>query len=310
MTTTHSPVRTARPDRPARPQGAPRPSRVRRGGAAARLWKASPLAFVTLVAAVALSVFPIYFMVVGATLSNDEIFRIPPHLLPGSRLWTNLRAVFANEDANLEKGVINSMIVSSCVTLSVVFFSSLAGFAFAKLRFRGKNALLLLILGSMMVPVQLGLIPLFLIMVRLGWENTLAAVIVPFLINGFGIFLMRQYASQAIPDELIEAARVDGATTWGIYWRVVLPTLRPAAAVLGIFTFMQTWNDFLWPLVAMQDPANPTVQISLRSLGNGYYQDYSQVFAATAVATVPLLIVFILFGRQIIGGIMEGAIKA
>jgi cellobiose transport system permease protein len=310
MATTHSHVRTARPDHPARPQGAPRPSRVRRGGALGRLWKSSPLTFITLVAAVALSVFPIYFMVVGATLSNDEIFKIPPPLLPGSRLGANLKAVFANEDANLAKGLLNSVIVSSCVTLSVVFFSSLAGFAFAKLRFRGKNAMLLLILGSMMIPVQLGLIPLFLIMVRLGWENHLAAVIVPFLINGFGIFLMRQYASQAIPDELIEAARVDGATTWGTYWRVVLPALRPAAAVLGIFTFMQTWNDFLWPLVAMQDPANPTVQISLRSLGNGYYQDYSQVFAATAVATVPLLIVFIVFGRQIIGGIMEGAIKA
>jgi cellobiose transport system permease protein len=310
MATTHSHARTARPEHPARPQRAPRPSRVRRGGALGRLWKSSPLTFITLVAAVALSVFPIYFMVVGATLSNDEIFKIPPPLLPGSRLGANLKAVFANQDANLAKGLLNSVIVSSCVTLSVVFFSSLAGFAFAKLRFRGKNAMLLLILGSMMIPVQLGLIPLFLIMVRLGWENHLAAVIVPFLINGFGIFLMRQYASQAIPDELIEAARVDGATTWGTYWRVVLPALRPAAAVLGIFTFMQTWNDFLWPLVAMQDPANPTVQISLRSLGNGYYQDYSQVFAATAVATVPLLIVFIVFGRQIIGGIMEGAIKA
>jgi cellobiose transport system permease protein len=268
------------------------------------------LTFLTLVAAVALSVFPIYFMIVGATVGNDAIFKSPPPLLPGSRLIANLKAVFANTDANLSKGLLNSLIICSCVTLSVVFFSSLAGFAFAKLRFRGKNVMLLLILGSMMIPVQLGLIPLFIIMVKLGWENHLAAVIVPFLINGFGVFLMRQYASQAIPDELIEAARVDGATTWGIYWRVVLPGLRPAAAVLGIFTFMQTWNDFLWPLVAMQDPENPTVQISLRSLGNGYYQDYSQVFAATAVATVPLLIVFLVFGRQIIGGIMEGAIKA
>jgi cellobiose transport system permease protein len=121
---------------------------------------------------------------------------------------------------------------------------------------------------------------------------------------------MRQYATQAVPDELIEAARIDGSNTWGIYWHVVLPALRPAAAVLGIFTFMQTWNDFLWPLVALQDPENPTVLISLRNLGNGYYQDYAQVFAGTAVATVPLLIVFILLGRQIIGGIMEGALKA
>jgi cellobiose transport system permease protein len=310
MATTHARGGIQHHELPARPQGAPRPGRVRRGGAAARMWRTSPLTFLTLVAAVALSIFPIYFMIVGATVGNDAIFRSPPPLVPGARLITNLKAVFANQDANLSKGLLNSFIICSCVTLSVVFFSSLAGFAFAKLRFRGKNVMLLLILGSMMIPVQLGLIPLFIIMVKLGWENHLAAVIVPFLINGFGVFLMRQYASQAIPDELIEAARVDGATTWGIYWRVVLPALRPAAAVLGIFTFMQTWNDFLWPLVAMQDPENPTVQISLRSLGNGYYQDYSQVFAATAVATVPLLIVFLVFGRQIIGGIMEGAIKA
>jgi cellobiose transport system permease protein len=309
MATTHSHVRTARPDHPARPQGAPRPSRVRRSGPLGRLWKRSPLTFITLVAAVALSVFPIYFMVVGATLSNDEIFKIPPPLLPGSRLGANLKAVFANEDANLAKGLLNSVIVSSCVTLSVVFFSSLAGFAFAKLRFRGKNAMLLLILGSMMIPVQLGLIPLFLIMVRLGWENHLAAVIVPFLINGFGIFLMRQYASQAIPDELIEAARVDGATTWGTYWRVVLPALRPAAAVLGIFTFMQTWNDFLWPYSVLNQD-QPTVQLSLATLSSGYYSDFAQIFAGTALATLPLLLVFVLFGRQIIGGIMEGALKA
>lgn len=301
MATTY-PTRTVQP-------AERRPPR-RRKDATAKLWKASPLTYLTLVMAIALSVFPLYFMVVGATLTNDALGKVPPALLPGGRLFINLRTAFANQDANIGTGLLNSIIISSCVTISVVFFSSLSGFAFAKLRFRGKSALLLVILGSMMVPVQLGLIPLFLMMVKLGWENHLAAVIVPFLVNGFGVFMMRQYASQAVPDELIEAARVDGSNTWGIYWHVVLPALRPAAAVLAIFTFMQTWNDILWPLVAMQDPANPTVQISLRSLGNGYYTDYSQVFAGTAVAVIPLLIVFIVFGRQIIGGIMEGALKA
>ncbi|HEY2672258.1 MAG TPA: carbohydrate ABC transporter permease [Rugosimonospora sp.] len=285
-----------------------KPRRLR--SASTRLWRTSPLTYLTLLVAIVLSIFPLYFMLVGATQTNDAIYQSPPSLIPGSHLMHNLRVVFANQSANVGTGLINSIIISSCVTVSVVFFSSLAGFAFAKLRFRGKSALLLVILGSMMIPVQIGLIPLFLIMVKLGWENHLQAVIVPILVNGFGVFMMRQYASQAVPDELIEAARVDGSNTWGIYWHVVLPALRPAAAVLGIFTFMQTWNDFLWPLVAMQDPDNPTVLISLRNLGNGYYQDYAQVFAGTAVATVPLLIVFILLGRQIIGGIMEGALKA
>jgi len=121
---------------------------------------------------------------------------------------------------------------------------------------------------------------------------------------------MRQYASQAVSDELIEAARVDGCSTFRIYWSVVLPALRPAAAVLGLFTFMQTWNDFLWPFVVLNDPTNPTVQLSLRLLSVGYYQDYSLVFAGTAVATLPLFVVFVVFGRQIISGIMEGALKA
>ncbi len=257
-----------------------------------------------------LSVFPIYFMLVGASSTNAALNHVPPPLLPSSHFLENLRKVWANDDAHIGKGLVNSIVVAASVTVSSVFFSTLAGFAFAKLRFRGKNMLLLVVLGSSMVPVQLGVIPLYLMMVRFGWQNRLAAVIVPFLITAFGVFMMRQYTAQAVPDELVEAARMDGCSTWRIYWNVVLPALRPAAAVLAIFTFMQYWNDFLWPLVALQDPENPTVQISLRSLGTGYYTDYAQVFAGTAVAVVPLLVVFIIFGRRIIGGIMEGALKA
>jgi cellobiose transport system permease protein len=134
-------------------------------------------------------------------------------------------------------------------------------------------------------------------------------VIVPFLVTGFGVFMMRQYASQAIPDELIDAARVDGASTIRIYWHVVLPALRPAIAVLGLFTFMQTWNEFMWPLVVL-NPDNPTVQLSLNQLNSAYFTDYTLLFTGTLIATVPLLIIFALFGRQIIGGIMEGALKA
>lgn len=196
------------------------------------------------------------------------------------------------------------------VTVSVVFFATLAGFAFAKLRFRGRNALLLVIVATMMVPTQLGVIPLYLLMTKLNWNDRLPAVIVPALVTGFGVFMMRQYAGQAVSTELIEAARMDGCNTARIYWNVVLPALRPAAAVLGLLTFMTTWNDFLWPYAVLNDPENPTVQLSLRALSDGYYQDMSQVFTGTAIATLPLLLVFVLFGRQIIGGIMEGAVKA
>ncbi|MCF0092455.1 carbohydrate ABC transporter permease [Micromonospora sp. MH99] len=275
-----------------------------------RLWRASPLTYLALIFAAVLSIFPIWWMFVIASRSNDAMGQLPPPVTPGGNLGANIARLFDNTDAYFLTGLINSTIVATTVTVSVVFFSSLAGFAFAKLRFRGRNALLLVIIATMMVPTQLGVIPLYLLMTKLQWNDRLPAVIVPVLVTGFGVFMMRQYAGQAISDELIEAARMDGCGTPRIWWHVVLPALRPAAAVLGLLTFMTTWNDFLWPYAVLNDPANPTVQLSLRALSDGYYQDMSQVFTGTAIATLPLLLVFVLFGRQIIGGIMEGAVKA
>jgi ABC-type glycerol-3-phosphate transport system permease component len=268
-----------------------------------------PLVQLTLIVAIALSAFPLYWLFVVATRSNDVIGDWPPPLVPGGNLGDNVSRLLAAEEAAFLRGVVNSMIASTVVTVAVVFFSSLAGFAFAKLRFRGRNGLLLVILGTMMIPVQMGIIPLYMIMVELGWQNRLEAVIVPFLVSAFGVFLMRQYAERAVPDELIEAARVDGCSTFRIFWSVVMPALRPGAAVLGLFTFMGTWNEFLWPL-AVLEADNPTVQLSLSLLSTSYYTDYTLMFAGVLVSTVPLALVFVAFGRQIIGGIMEGAVKA
>jgi cellobiose transport system permease protein len=275
----------------------------------AEVGRAGPLVYTVLALGVALSVFPLYFMFVVATRSNDAIGGLPPVLTPGGQLAENVQRLLANGDAHFLRGLANSVLVSGCVTLAVVLFSTLAGFAFAKLRFRGRNMLLLMIIATMAIPVQLGLIPLYILMVKLGWVGDLKAVIVPFLVSGFGVFMMRQYSASAVSDELIEAARVDGCSTLRIYWNVVLPAVRPAAAVLGLFTFMQTWNDFLWPYSVLNQD-QPTVQLSLATLSSGYYSDFAQIFAGTALATLPLLLVFILFGRQIIGGIMEGALKA
>jgi cellobiose transport system permease protein len=296
----------ARPVRPA-PAAAPRPIRRRRAPGA-RLWEASPLTYLALILAIVLSIFPIVWSFIIASRESSAVYEYPP--LPGDLLFENLGRALYNEHAAFTLGLANSVIVSSIVTVSVVFFSSLAGFAFAKLRFRGRNALLLVTILTMMIPTQLGLIPLYLLMVELEWTGQLQAVIVPFLVTGFGVFLMRQYTASAVPDELIEAARIDGCNTWRIYWSVVLPALRPAAAVLGLLTFMQTWNEFLWPYVVL-NADTPTVQYSLKILQAGYYTtDYSQVFAGTIIATLPLIIVFLVFGRQIISGIMEGSVKA
>ncbi|MEU0152424.1 carbohydrate ABC transporter permease [Micromonospora fulviviridis] len=275
-----------------------------------RLWPAGRLTYLALGVTALMSVFPIYWMFVVASRTSDAMGQVPPPLTPGGNLGANIARLFANTDAYFLTGLINSAIVAGTVTVSVVFFSTLAGFAFAKLRFRGRNALLLVIVATMMVPTQLGVIPLYLLMTKLNWNDRLPAVIVPALVTGFGVFMMRQYAGQAVSTELIEAARMDGCNTARIYWNVVLPALRPAAAVLGLLTFMTTWNDFLWPYAVLNDPENPTVQLSLRALSDGYYQDMSQVFTGTAIATLPLLLVFVVFGRQIIGGIMEGAVKA
>jgi ABC-type glycerol-3-phosphate transport system permease component len=271
--------------------------------------KSQPLVYLTLFAALALSAFPLYWLFVVATRSNDIVGDWPPPLLPGGNLGDNVSRLFAAEDAHFLLGMANSAFASVTVTVAVVFFSSLAGFAFAKLRFRGRNGLLLVILATMMIPVQMGIIPLYMIMVELGWQNRMEAIIVPSLVSAFGVFLMRQYAERAIPDELIEAAKVDGCSTFRIFWTIVLPALRPGAAVLGLFTFMGTWNEFLWPL-AVLEADNPTVQFSLSQLSTTYYTDYTLMFAGALVATVPLLLVFIAFGKQIIGGIMEGAVKA
>jgi cellobiose transport system permease protein len=284
--------------------------RTRRAVAgSARLWEASPLTYIVLIFGIALSAFPLYWMFVVATRTNDVVGAVPPPFIAGQHLGQNMHRLFANEQAHFAKALVNSAIASAVVALSVVFFSSLAGFAFAKLRFRGRNALLVIIVATMMVPVQMGIIPLYMVMVHLHWTGKLQAVIVPFLVTGFGVFMMRQYASQAVPDELIEAARVDGASTFRIFWSVVLPALRPAASVLALFTFMQTWNEFIWPR-AVLNPDNPTVQYSLALLNSAYFNDYTLMFAGTVVATVPLFIVFVVFGRQIISGIMEGAVKA
>ncbi|HZE41519.1 MAG TPA: carbohydrate ABC transporter permease [Stackebrandtia sp.] len=276
-----------------------------------RLWSASPLTRLALLVALVLSVWPLYWMVVIASRDTSAASQVPPPFLPGGNLGTNVRRALADESSHLLTGLGNSIVVSGTVTLAVVVISSLAGFAFARLRFAGRTGLLVVVLLTMMVPLQqIGIIPLYIAMVQLNWVNTMQAVILPFLVNGFGIFLMRQYTVQAVPNELIEAARMDGASTWRIYLSVVLPAVRPGIAVLALLTFMQNWNEFLWPLVVLQ-PDNPTVQVAIRGLSQSNHgQDYSMIFTGTLLSIVPLVVVFAAFGRQIVGGLMEGAVKA
>ncbi|ETK34641.1 carbohydrate ABC transporter permease [Microbispora sp. ATCC PTA-5024] len=264
------------------------------------------LTYLTLTAVAFFSALPLYYSVVVASRDNSALASVPPPLVPGGNLVANISRVF--DTVPFALALLNSVLVAGLIATSVMFFSTLAGFAFAKLRFRGSRALLVLTITTMMVPTQLGIIPLYLIMVKLEWTGTLYALIVPALTNAFGVFFMTQYLSRALPGELLEAGRVDGCTTWGLFWHVALPAARPAAAVLGMLTFMSAWNDYFWPLVVLT-PENPTVQVALSTLAAGYVSDYALSLAGTTLGTLPLVIVFALLGKQVIGGIMQGAVK-
>jgi cellobiose transport system permease protein len=271
--------------------------------------RTSPWVYIGLILISLVSIYPLYFVFVIATRSLDALNSPTPTWLPGGEFLNNFNKALERDNVHFWKGLINSVIVSSVVTLSVVLTSTLAGFAFAKLKFRGRNALMLTILVTMMVPTQLGLIPLWGMMQQWGLVYSIWAVILPFLTSAFGVFLMRQYTLSAVPDELIEAARVDGCTTFRTYYSVVLPAVAPGAAVLALLTFMEQWNNYLWPR-AVLSPDNPTLQVTLGYISYTYYTDYSMVFAALAVAILPLILAVLFFGKQIIGGIMEGAVKA
>ncbi|WP_081913717.1 carbohydrate ABC transporter permease [Glycomyces sp. NRRL B-16210] len=265
---------------------------------------------VALVAVAILSIFPLYWMVVIASRTTSDAAGFPPALIPGGNLGENFIEALQNPEARLLLGLQNSLIITGTVTASVILISTLGGFAFAKLKFRGSKILMGVVLFAMMVPLQqLGIVPLYMIMVELQWLDTLQAVILPFLVNGFGIFMMRQYVEQAVPDEIIEAARIDGASTIGIWWRIVLPALRPAMVVLGLLTFMLNWNEFLWPFMVLSGE-NPTIQLAIRQLSTATWSaDLSMIFTGTLISIIPIAILFVVFGRQIVSGIMEGSTK-
>src|ERR671927_1904971 len=273
-----------------------------------RFRRAGPLTYLFLLLVAAASLFPLYWSLVVASHDNSAVASYPPVLTPGHQLWHNIHRLFDSGEVNVNfwAALLNSAIVASVVTVAVVFFSALAGFAFAKLRFRGRRVLMLTIVATMLVPVQLGVIPLYIEMIHLGWVNRLPAVIAPNLVSAFGVFLMRQYIAGAVPNDLIDASRVDGCHTARVFWHVVLPAVRPAAAVLGLLTFMNTWNDFFWPLIVLS-PRNPTVQVAVSTLASGYVQDYALVLTGTFISILPLLFVFVVLGKQIIGGLKQGA---
>ena len=228
--------------------------------------------------------------------------------IPGGNFIANAITVINNPAVNFWPALWNSIFSSTVIGASVVLSSTLAGWAFAKLRFRGSKALLVFVVATLAVPTQLGVVPLYILFADLGWTGQIGAIIVPALTSAFGVFWMTQYLSQTVPDELIEAARVDGASMLRTFWTVGVVAARPAAAMLFLFTFVNAWNQFFWPFIVL-DRQSPTLPVALSLLQSNYFVDYSIVLAGVLLATIPLLILFAFAGKQLVSGIMAGAVK-
>ncbi|WES63739.1 carbohydrate ABC transporter permease [Microbacter sp. GSS18] len=254
------------------------------------------------------SVFPFYWsFLIG---SGDASTINDPNMSwwPGGNFLDNAAAVVSDPAVNFWRALWNSIYSSALIAASVVVFSTLAGWAFAKLKFRGSGPLLVFVVATMAVPMQLGVVPLYILFADLGWTGSIGAIIVPALVTAFGVFWMTQYLRQSVPDELIEAARVDGASSFRTFLTVGVVAARPAAAMLGLFTFVTAWNNFFWPFIVL-DRQNPTLPVALSLLQSNYFVDYSVVLAGVLLSTIPLLILFIFTGKQLVSGIMAGAVK-
>jgi cellobiose transport system permease protein len=246
-------------------------------------------------------------MYVVASNESDEIGKTPPSIIPGPRFMEVVSNVYSVIDFNT--ALLNTAKVAVIVAVAQVFFSSIAGFAFSKLHFRGRKFLILFVVGTMMLPSQLGIIPLFQLMANLDWIDSLKALIIPALVTAFGVFWMRQIIDTQVPNELLEAASIDGASVLRIYWNVVLPIVRPSAFVLGLFSFLASWNDYLWPLLVLYSPENFTAQVAINALRGSYALDYSLNLGGALMTTAPLLLLFLFVGRRLVDGVMDGAVK-
>jgi cellobiose transport system permease protein len=283
------------------------PPPARKPGRRGRVGKVSWWVYVLLILAILGSVFPLYYMFVIASVGASAVTSIPPRLYPGTNFFEIAAKVF--DTVPFFQSLINSVIVSLSIAVISAILCALAGFAFAKLQFPGRDVLFLIVLLTMTVPAQLSVIPQYLIISWLDWVDTLQAIIVPGLASAFGIFWMRQHMSTTLSDELMQAARIDGANSWQIFWRIGFPVVRPAAFVLGLITFTAVWNDFMWPFIVLKSPELFTVQIALKQLQANRTIDLALTMGGSFMATLPLLIVFFFVGRRMVSGIMDGAFK-
>lgn len=264
-----------------------------------------PLYLLLIVASV-VSIIPFLWMVIASTHPSSELFGTPLPVLPGDALWENLARL--EESIGFSRVMLNSLLIAVIYTVFSSIVSIMCGYGLATYRFRGRSVLLALVLVTMMIPMQVLLVPLFQIMAGMGWIDTYQAVILPFLANAFGIFLMRQ-GFLDFPPSLIEAARIDGASELRTFYRIVLPVAKPQIAALVIYTFISQWNAFIWPLLMLNTEANYTVPVALNTMIGMSRVDYSGLMLGSLLATLPLLLLFLIFQKQFVAGLLGGAVK-
>jgi ABC-type glycerol-3-phosphate transport system permease component len=256
-----------------------------------------------------ITVLPLAWMVYSSFKTTGEIFRYPPWLPPEIWSFDNYTNLFAGWA--FPTWYRNSVAYALIQTLMTLFFCSLAGFAFAKYTFRGKNILFAILISSTLIPFQLILIPLFIEISRIGWTDTAYAMIIPWVAPAFGIFLMRQFALY-IPSELMESARIDGASEFRTYWQIVLPLLQPGLIALGIFTFLSSWNSYLWPLMVLRSNNTMVLTVGIASMqaqAAGSATPYGEIMAAATLMSLPVIVLFVFVQRYFIAGLTAGSVK-
>ncbi|EMS69337.1 carbohydrate ABC transporter permease [Ruminiclostridium cellobioparum] len=264
------------------------------------------IAFILLLLAAMVTLFPLFWMLSTALKPSEDLFAKVPILFPSNPQWSNFAEIFSM--APFARYFLNSGIVATVSVLLTVFINLLAGYTFAKYRFRGRKVLFLIVLSTLMIPMQIIMVPNFIILSKLGWLNSYAGLIIPRAAEAFGLFLSKQFMDE-IPYELIEAARIDGESEFKIFVKIILPNCKPLIAILSIFTFMWRWNDFLWPLITTSDKDMYTVQLGLASFVGQFYVEWNSLMAISLLAIIPVLIVFLMFQKLIVQGIVTTGIK-
>lgn len=259
-----------------------------------------------LLAGAAVTIAPLAWMISASLMPTGEANTFPPRLLPSAATLAHYRELFTRLDLGRAFG--SSLLVAVLTTLLSLLLNSMAGYAFAKLRFRGRDRLFRILLAAMVIPTPVAMLPLFLLLRSMGLVNTYAGVVLPAAATILGVFLIYQFA-RGLPDDLIAAARLDGAGELTLYWRIVLPLLRPVLATLGIITFLATWNDFIWPLIVLSDERHYTLPVALASLVGEHALDTELMMAGSVLTVIPVLLLFLLLQKQYIEGITLGGLK-